>query len=157
MNSDLRTALVLASAALLGAGTAGVTSYLGEKAIVNRELGSEAQRHELEARGVALVYEEQLERAVEALKTSLTRGQWPNSQEARLFELPTIEERSEIQSRLSRESAGAVGDADTTIQDVYVAIGESPSGTLDEEGRNDVQGYISTLEEGANALEKLSK
>jgi len=150
--TELRAGFLFVFVAIIGAVSGGYVSYWGERANLDRQLGHERERHDEEARGAARVYREQIERANVALARALHDHRWPLRDELRLFELPPVYERSEVQALLPLGDAQEVELADTVLYDLDTRIEEDADVTLYESDEEAIRRYMSDLEAASNAL-----
>lgn len=153
---DRQTLAIFAVTALLSAILGSIVSYVGERTISNDAHTHEEQRQQNEDHGIARLYKEQIDEAVNALAVDYERGHWPTTAELRLFELPSAEDRSRIQALLSPKAAVVVREADRCVQDVDVAINSFSAQELSEENKEFVASYIVHLRNGSAALESLT-
>ncbi|HEY4810783.1 MAG TPA: hypothetical protein VIH71_06965 [Solirubrobacteraceae bacterium] len=156
MQHEHRTLAIMAVIGLLSGVIGSAVSYFGERAISNTAQVHEERRQNNEDRGMARVYKEQLEEAVNALETDYQRGDWPDTAELRLFELPSTEDRGRIQALLSPKAVMTVREADTSMQDVDVGITSFSGQQIAEENKSYVEEYIANLRSGASALDGLT-
>jgi hypothetical protein len=150
--TELRAGFLFVFVAIIGAVGGGYVSYWGERANLDRQQGHERERHEEEARGDARVYRGQLERANVALAKALHDHRWPYHDEQRLFELPPMYERSEVQALLPLGEVREVEIADTVLYDMNTRIEEDANVFLYEPDEETVRKYMAELEAAISAL-----
>jgi hypothetical protein len=111
MSNELRIAIIAATAAVVGAVVGGAATYLGNQAILSKQIDREERQQRNAARGVARLYAEQVVSAEEILENVSAQNRWPGLNDLSYFELPGLDDRRLIQSRLSLRSAAAVSGA----------------------------------------------
>jgi hypothetical protein len=120
MSSDTRVATVVG----------GVVTYVGNQAIFGQQLSREERQQKIAGRGVARVYAEQVGSAETVLKYDYANHRWPGRNQLSFFELPALEDRRLIQSRLSLRSATAVSEADEAMRGSSNSTASPPRRTL---------------------------
>lgn len=109
-------------AALAGVAVGALGTYLGNHAILTKQVEREERLQKTAARGVGRVYAEQLKAAAEVLNFDLAQHRWPGKNDLHFFDLPTIEDRRLVQARLSPAGSDAVGKADEALRGVASTI-----------------------------------
>ncbi len=148
-------AVIAAIAAILGSVAGGTASYLGNKAILGKQVEREERQQKVAARGVARVYAEQVVSARRVLRFALSTDRWPQRNDLSYFDLPDLEDRRLVQSRLSVMSAEAVSDADGVLRAVASVVVVEPGNALSARARQLLRSDLVTLEHGARALQEL--
>jgi hypothetical protein len=157
MSGELRVALVAGIAAVGGAVVGGAATYLGNQAILSKQLDREERQQKTAARGVARVYAEQVVSAAAILRGASTQDRWPGRNNQIYFELPAMEDRRLVQSRLSLRSAANVSAADQVMRGVSTIIDVEPGHGLNVRTRPLVASDTRVLERGAVALGELGE
>ena len=157
MSKELSVALIAACAAIGGALAGGAASYLGDRAIVNKQVNREERQQKIAAVGVARVYAEQVVGAAEVLKHGSQENRWPGQNDLGYFDLPALEDRRLVQSRLSARSAATVSEADQAMRAVATIIDVEPGRELSSHSRIVIVADRQSLERGAAALGELKK
>jgi hypothetical protein len=157
MPTEVRVALVAAIAAIGGAVAGGAATYLGNQAILGTQLEREERQQRTTARGVARVYAEQLRSAAEVLEFASTQRRWPGRNDHGYFELPALEDRRLVQSRVSAKSADSVSRADQVIRAVATIVEVEPGNELNPHTQSLVLTDRQALERGARALDELDR
>jgi hypothetical protein len=152
MSSDTRVATIAAVAAIVGTVVGGVVTYVGNQAIFGQQLSREERQQKIAGRGVARVYAEQVNSAEKVLKYDYANHRWPGRNQLGFFELPALEDRRLIQSRLSLRAATAVSEADEAMRAVTSIVDIEPERGLSERGTTQIVTYIGTLHRGQYAL-----
>jgi hypothetical protein len=157
MSKEVSVAVIAACAAIGGALAGGVASYLGDRAIVNKQINREERQQKIAALGVARVYAEQVGGAAEVLKDDSAEDRWPGQNDLSYFDLPALEDRRLVQARLPAKSATRVSEADQVMRAVGTIIDVEPGHELSVHSRRLIVTDRQTLERGAVALRELGK
>jgi hypothetical protein len=156
MDEKVSVALIAAVASLAGAAIGGLTTYLVSHDGLTQQLTREEQQQRASPRGVARVYQDQLYGANNVLHQAQKNRRWPGRNDVGYFELPPIEDRRLVDSRLSIEHAARVREADEAMRAVASIIAVEPQQPLSETNQQHVVTWRKELENGSKALRELS-
>lgn len=145
-----------AAAAIAGVAIGALGTYLGNHAILSKQVEREEQTQKAAARGVGRVYAEQLKAAAEVLNYDLARKHWAGRNDLHFFALPTIEDRRLVQARLSSKGSDAVSKADEALAGVASTIEVEAGKPLSPQATVVVSNDERRLSGGVTALRELT-
>jgi hypothetical protein len=154
---NVRVAIIAAAAAIAGALVGGIATYAGNQAILGEQLDREERKQKIAARGVGRVYAEQIRSADIALRYDAENGRWAGKNQLSSFELPALEDRRLIQSRLSPQDSSLISSTDQVMREVTSIIYLEPDRRLSNAARPEIAADIATLDKGEGALAQLDK
>jgi len=143
-------------AAIVGVAVGAAGTYLGNHAILSKQVEREERLQEAAARGVGRVYAEQLKAAAEVLHDDLVHSHWPGRNDLHFFALPTIEDRRLVQARLSSEGSDAVSKADEALAGIASTIEVEAGRPLSPHGKVTAKRNEKRLSGGVKALRELT-
>jgi len=143
-------------AAIVGVAVGATGTYLGNHAILSKQVEREEGLQKTAARGVGRVYAEQLKAAAEVLNDDLAHRHWPGRNDLHFFALPTIEDRRLVQARLSSGGSDAVSKADEALAGVASTIEVEAGRPLSPHATVTLNSDEQRLSGGVKALRELT-
>jgi hypothetical protein len=149
--SGVATALV----GLLGVAAGSTAAYFTNHETLKSAVDREERQQITAARGVARVYKEQIYGANAVLRTISIHNRWADRNDLKFFDLPPIEDRRLVQSRVSSTSSTRLSHSDEAMRTVASIIDVEPQHPLNTGTKVLVKNWRHDLERGAVALNEL--